>query len=120
MTYAKGILISIDQLGNAIAGGNPDCTISGRTGYYAHHSKGLILIYWLTLQAVIDFTFYPFDGYSHCYKAYRKEERNEFYKLNSFKFLALLVLSIITVGSCLILAPLFWLIYGVKLLIKEF
>jgi len=120
MTYAKSVLIAIDQLGNALAGGNPDCTISGRIGYYSTHSKGLIKLYWLALEAVVDFTFYPFDGYDHCYQAYVKEQKNEFYTLNSFKVLALLVLSIITLGSCAILAPIFWLIYGIKTLIKEF
>jgi hypothetical protein len=31
-TYIFGILYSLDQLGNAILGGNPDQTISGRLG----------------------------------------------------------------------------------------
>jgi len=32
MPYAFNILIAIDQLGNAIADGNPDNTISARVG----------------------------------------------------------------------------------------
>jgi len=36
MNWATGVLIGIDQLGNAIAGGNPDSTISARVGNFAN------------------------------------------------------------------------------------
>lgn len=32
--YVWNLLIALDQLGNAIFGGNPDSTISGRIGRY--------------------------------------------------------------------------------------
>jgi len=119
MTYAKSVLIAIDQLGNAIAGGNPDCTISGRIGYYHSISVVPYLWYWSVLAFIVDITFYPFDGKGHCRQAYEKEQLNEFYELNSFKLLALFVLTLIVLGSCLIMCPLFWIIYGVKTFINR-
>lgn len=38
-TYIFGILYSLDQLGNAILGGNPDQTISGRLGIMKLHGS---------------------------------------------------------------------------------
>lgn len=78
-----------------------------------------MLFYWLFLQMVVDLTFYPWDGVGHCKQAYEKEINNEFYELRSLRALALFVLSLFTLGSCAIMAPLFWIIYGIKLLIKK-
>ena len=114
MTYAKSVLIAIDQLGNALAGGNPDCTISGRIGYYQQSAVEPYLWYWELLAWVVNLTFYPFDGPDHCKQAYEKEVLNEFYELRMFKAPALFLLSLIVFGSCLIMCPLFWSIYGVK------
>lgn len=119
MTYAKSVLIAIDQLGNAIAGGNPDCTISGRIGYYNERSVEPYLWYWQILRFIVDLTFYPFDGKEHCKQAFEKEYFNEFYSLNSFKGLALFVLSLMVVGTCAILCPLFWLIHLIKYLVGK-
>src|SRR5512132_3657047 len=74
MPYWLNVLIAIDQLGNAIAGGNPDNTISGRVGFFAsadHASK--INSYWKTLERIIDFTFEPLQGPGHCYRAWKGE-----------------------------------------------
>lgn len=54
-----GVLVAIDQLGNTIAGGNPDATISARTGYFSHVEETTFRPYWLTMERVIDFTFLP-------------------------------------------------------------
>ena len=117
MTYVKNILIAIDQVGNAIAGGNPDCTISGRIGYFSYNSKRPFVWYWNLLAFIVDATFYPFDDHKHCYKAYMSEQKNDFHYTDNI--ILLFLLSVITLGSCLILAPLFWLFYLVRLLIKK-
>ena len=74
MPYWFNILVAIDQLGNSIADGNPDNTISARVGYFAsaeHKSK--IKSYWKTLERIIDFTFEPIQGPGHCYNAWLAE-----------------------------------------------
>jgi hypothetical protein len=82
MSWPLGVLIAIDQLGNAIAGGNPDATISARVGFFAIHSRGIKRYYWLLLQAIIDFTFYPVDGPRHCYQA-MLDDKDEGFKEGS-------------------------------------
>ena len=57
--YLLNFLIAIDQLVNAILGGRPDHTISGRIGYHAMHGK----IWALILEKVINWIF--FDR-NHC------------------------------------------------------
>lgn len=113
MTYVKEILVAIDQLGNAIAGGSSQCTISGRTGYYAINAYASILWYWIALQFIIDFTFYPWDGKGHCFQAYEKEE-SKFKEVKHAVPLVLFLLSLITICSCLIIAPISWTIFGIK------
>jgi hypothetical protein len=54
MPYWLNVFIAIDQLGNAIAGGNPDNTISGRVGFFAsdlHISN--IKGYWKALDRML-------------------------------------------------------------------
>ncbi|WP_226864807.1 hypothetical protein [Microbulbifer taiwanensis] len=72
-------MIAIDQLGNAIAGGNPDATISARTGYFARVVETPFRPYWKLMEKVINFTFRPIDGSDHCYEAYLadRDEKNE-------------------------------------------
>lgn len=38
--YFWNLLIALDQLGNTICGGDPDETISSRTGKYARKGRG--------------------------------------------------------------------------------
>lgn len=74
MPYWLNVLLAIDQLGNAIAAGNPDNTISARVGYFAsadHPSR--IKAYWKTLERIIDFTFHPIQGAGHCRNAWLAE-----------------------------------------------
>lgn len=61
MSWIGGVLIAIDQLGNAVAGGNPDATISARTGYFANEVEGTFQLYWQTMELIINFTFYPVE-----------------------------------------------------------
>ena len=56
MRYIYNILIAIDQLGNALAGGYHDTSISARVGFFAREAKHG-RIYWQFLEKVIDFTF---------------------------------------------------------------
>jgi hypothetical protein len=118
MTYAKEVLVAFDQVGNALAGGSSQCTISGRTGYYAIHSVEAMLWYWVSLQFIIDTTFYPWDGKGHCKQAYEKET-NEFKEVKHAIPLVLFLLSLITISSCLVIAPISWSIFGFKKLIKS-
>lgn len=110
--YVKRILISVDQLGNAIAGGNPDCTISGRIGYFQYNAKKPYIWYWHLLAFVVDSTFYPWDGHGHCKQTYHKEKDEQF--LNPNSVFLYFILSLITLVSCAIMAPAFWIIWIIK------
>ena len=118
MTYLKSILIAIDQLGNAIAGGNPDCTISGRIGHFQQNARFPMVIFWRINAFIVDLTFYPFDGHGHCKQAYLSEKDEEFYATDNA--IALFALATITLGSCSILLAPFWLLFGIKKLIELF
>jgi len=68
--------------------------------------------YWNILAFVVNLTFYPWDGPGHCAQAYEKEKVNEFFYTENP--VALFLLSLFTLGSCIIMAPIFWVIYAVK------
>lgn len=93
-------MIGIDQLGNALTGGNPDSTISARVGYFSENAKRG-RPYWKSLEAIIDFAFYPVDGPRHCYQAWQSEEGQQFRRGNDF---FQILLSIIIIVACLIIA----------------
>lgn len=113
MGYLKNIMVAVDQVGNALAGGNPDNTISGRTGYFAKYGKNYSLWFWLSMQFIIDTTFYPFDGKGHCYQAYQKELDEQFYMTRK---IALVLFALITVVSCLILIIPFYIIHLINVI----
>lgn len=108
MSYIKNILISVDQLGNTIAAGNPDATISGRVGYYSNHAIDAVRWYWIMLQFIIDFTFYPVDGPNHCHDSYHREECEDYQPAKGIVIMFLL--SLITIASCIPIASLLYLI----------
>jgi len=101
MSWIKGVLIAIDQLGNAIAGGNPDVTISARTGYFANEFKTKLQFYWKTMEYIINFAFYPIDGPDHCHKAYKADE-DESHKAGSDFMRA--ILGLITIAACILIS----------------
>ena len=68
-SWPVAILIAIDQLGNAIARGNPDTSISARVGYFSEHANHG-RAYWRALEKIIDFAFNPVDGRGHCKQAW--------------------------------------------------
>lgn len=114
MGYIRRTLIAIDQLGNALAGGNPDCTISGRIGYYSNHANGTIRWYWKILEYIVNETFFPLDGPCHCNCAFHNEEDEKYIAPKGFM---VFILSLITIVSCIILAlpfHLLWLFNIVK------
>jgi len=79
--WPHAVLIAIDQLGNAIAGGHPVTTISARVGYFSVNAqKGKF--FWKILERIINFAFYPVDGDNHCYKAWKKD-RQELFRIGS-------------------------------------
>lgn len=98
--WPHAVMIAIDQLGNALAGGHPDATISSRVGYYSVHG-GRIIYYWKLLELIIDFAFYPVDGPDHCKQAW-KEEGDKPFQLGSDT--ARLVLSMFIVVTCPLIA----------------
>lgn len=63
-SYILEVLIAFDQLGNALAGGNADQTVSGRVGWHANY--GNHILYWLFPQAVINWGFSPVHEDNHC------------------------------------------------------
>jgi hypothetical protein len=74
MPYWFNVLVAIDQLGNAIADGNPDNTISARVGYFASDDyEGRIKPYWKALEQIIDFAIAPVQGPGHCRRAWQAE-----------------------------------------------
>ena len=68
--WLYSVLIAIDQLGNALAGGYADSTISARVGYNVRHATPERQNYWRLLEGIINYTFLPLDGPDHCYQAY--------------------------------------------------
>jgi len=107
MSYVGNILVSIDQLGNAIAGGNPDCTISGRVGYYANHAWDFTKWYWVMMQFIINRTFFPLDGPDHCHFAYHNDDSEKYIAPNP---IMMFILSLLTIMVCGIIAPIFYLL----------
>lgn len=98
--YLLNILIAIDQLGNTLAGGHPDVTISARVGYQCwKHEPGR---YWRALRWVIDTTFKPIDGPGHCIEAYFSDVKG---RHNSGSDAARLVLGVLVLAGCAVLAP---------------
>ena len=98
MSWIGGVLVAIDQLGNALAWGNPDATISARTGYFANEVDCTFKLYWLTMEWIINFAFYPIDGPDHCHREYLKDkdQHNE-----AGSDLVRGVLGLIIIASCI-------------------
>jgi hypothetical protein len=76
-SWPVAVLVAIDQLGNAIARGNPDATISARVGYFSENAKR-VKKYWKILESIIDFAFFPIDGRRHCYQAWQNDKDERF------------------------------------------
>lgn len=101
MEWILGILIAIDQLGNAFSGGSPRATISARVGYFSQKKNGSFKLYWKTLEWIIDFSFFPIQGSDHSFHAF-ENEKNKPFKQGSD--VAKIILSVLIVVVCLIIA----------------
>ena len=104
------VLVAIDQLGNTLAAGNPDITISARVGFFANESTDRrFYYYWLCLERIIDFTFYPLDGPNHCLQSLRNDNESGHQQGSD---LARGLLGIITIIACLFIAIITWTAYA--------
>lgn len=119
MGRLSNFFVSIDQLGNVLAGGNPDNTISSRVGFYTeeYYKDRKIPFKWKVFRNIIDFTFFPIDGENHCKEAYFNDAGEEFDPGTSD--LAIAVLTIIIIPSCAFIALVLYFLNGVGLVSKK-
>ena len=96
-SYILRVLVSIDQLGNTIAGGHPGMTVSARTGYFANVKKTTLRPWWLFMEKMIDLAFLPIDGPKHCYTAYNTNKKENKHREGSDIARAILGIFIILV-----------------------
>jgi len=106
MNWPLAVLIAIDQLGNAIAGGNPDATVSARCYYFSKVKANMFKYYWALLEVIINFTFSPIQGPDHCKHAFADEPDEEFYPGSD---LTRAILGILVIIVCLPLSILLYL-----------
>ncbi len=111
MNFMPNFFVSIDQLGNVLAVGNPDNTISSRIGYYTeyHYDENSIPLKWRLFRSIINSTFFPIDGINHCKEAYHNDSGEDFYRGTSDTAVA--ILAVIIIPSCLIIAMLLYTLY---------
>lgn len=110
--YLFNLLVAIDQLGNAVCGGNPDCTISARVGYNVLHYTSPSKHYWKTISAIIDFTFWPLQGWNHCYDAYMADKADTINNSNGKVFRAMM--TVIIVATCIPISIVLYAIYPLR------
>lgn len=112
MSYLGNFFVSIDQLGNVLAGGNPDNTISSRVGYYTekYYTNKRVPLKWRIFKNIINFTFYPIDGKNHCKEAYYNDAGEEFDKGTSD--IAVAILAVLIIASCIFISILFYLLFA--------
>lgn len=112
MRYLGNFFVSIDQLGNVLAGGNPDNTISSRVGYYNRHnnSSKKAPLQWMVFEKIIDFTFYPIDGNDHCHEAFHNDAGEEFDNKTNNILVAILASALI-IPSCILITTILYLLY---------
>ena len=102
LPYWFNVLVAIDQLGNALADGNPDNTISAKVGYFASNDhKSKIKRYWKTLEKIIDFAFAPIQGPRHCYHAWQAEAEEVD---TPGSYIARILLGILVAAGCLVIS----------------
>ena len=100
MSWILKVLIAIDQLGNAITGGNPDNTISARAAHFSRFSDTKFKYFWTVIEKIIDKTFEPIDGKNHCLKSLHAEKGHTFGEGSD---IARGIMAIGVVAVCLIL-----------------
>jgi len=112
MGFIGNFFVSIDQLGNVLAGGNPDNTISSRVGYYNRHknSEQGAPWQWRLFERIIDFTFYPIDGKHHSHEAFHNDAGETFDERTN-NILVLILATIIIIPSCLLISTFLYTLY---------
>lgn len=112
MKFLSNFFVSLDQLGNVLAGGNPDNTISSRVGYYTekYYKPEDIPFKWKLFRSIINYTFYPIDGKHHCREAFFNDAGEEFDQETSD--IGVAILAILISISCLFIALLFYTLYA--------
>lgn len=115
MNFFINFFISIDQLGNVLAGGNPDNTISSRIGYYTeeYYPSKKVPLKWTLFKKIINFTFFPIDGHQHCKEAYFNDAGEEFDK--DTNDIAVAILAIIIIISCFFIIILLYTLYAFRI-----
>jgi hypothetical protein len=117
MNWINGVLIGIDQLGNAIAGGNPDATISARTGYFANIKPNkTFMYYWKVMELIINIAFYPLDGADHCLQAY-ENDKDENHEEGSDVTRG--VLGLIIIVACVPISIVTWIYWPISLIANK-
>ncbi|CAL2079075.1 hypothetical protein [Tenacibaculum sp. 190524A05c] len=110
--YISNLFISIDQLGNVLAGGYADNTISSRIGYYNNHyfsDRSQVPLYWKILEQIIDFTFKPVDGPNHCNESYLIDS-SEVFDNRITNFCIVFACIVIVVPSCVFIGAFLYLV----------
>lgn len=97
--YLLNVLTGIDQLGNAISGGDPDVTVSGRIGYHSLKSNTR---FWRMMERIVDWTFEPVDGPLHCYTTFKNDNDIDYGNHSTF---SLMIMSLIAIPTCIVLTP---------------
>ena len=113
MKYIHNLLLAIDRVGNAIAGGNASNTISARVGHTAPQPKKIL---WKTTRACIDWCFEPIDGKGHCQQAANDERHYDFAAGSAF---GLAVIIIFVLVICPVLGGVLRLVVTIVNLIKN-
>lgn len=75
-SYLHNVMVSVDQFGNTLFGGNPDSTISARTGYFSARTGER---FWILQERLINYAFKPVDGPNHCREAWQADANEVFY-----------------------------------------
>lgn len=113
MSYLGNFFVSIDQLGNVIAAGNPDNTISSRVGFYNKHNPSgeKTPWQWRLFEKIINFSFRPIDGKDHCHEAFHNDAGEDFDK-NTKNILVAVLAAVIIIPSCVFICILLYSLYA--------
>ena len=101
-TYIGRVLIAINQLCNALSGGNEDVAISARTGHGANIVQNKNTKWYKVLESIIDLAFYPVEGPMHCLNSYYRDRSEDYHISKGNKIGTVIVSIFVIIGSILI------------------
>lgn len=114
MSYLSNLLLSVDHLGNSVAGGHPGNTLSGRTCYLKRNAPNFTKWYWNFFSQIINAIYYPLYGKDHCEHLYQIELDTDFHRGSDIiRFILSFVTILIFPLLSLVLYPL-WLLRIIK------